>query len=233
MIYISYPQSICRLLSQLSKHKVYVVGGFIRDALLSEVDKTILTGKHKKDVDLVTADPLDIFLPTIQKLSKKYYVVEHYQVVQFTFEDYKVALTRLRYDRICDGRQADVVFVKTLQEDVWRRDFTINALYADPKGMIIDFSGGYQDLCHQKIRFIGDPKMRILEDTLRMLRYVRFCSFFQMPMAPAIVELIMKYRDLLSTLPQDRVRQEMSKIMQLPYGKRNLEILQLNDYHYK
>lgn len=223
MIRIFYPESIYKLLEVLSKHKVYIVGGFVRDMLLCGSCK--ITHRDPKDIDLVTSDALEIFLPTVQKLSEHYYVIKHYQAIEFSFEGYQVTLTRLRYDAICDGRQADVAFVETLQEDVWRRDFTINAFYADAEGIVIDFMDGYRDLVQKKIRFIGDPETRIKEDVLRILRYVRFCSLLAIPMDLQVLELMRPCLPRLSMLSESRLQYEIKKIHKLPLGKKNLEQL--------
>ena len=178
-----------------------------------------------KDIDLVTSDPLNTFLPTVQQLSKRHHIMQHYQAVQLSFEDYQVTLTRLRYDACCDGRQAEVTFVKTLQEDVWRRDFTINALYADMQGQVIDFVGGYEDLARKQVRFIGDPETRIKEDVLRILRYVRFCSLLEVPMDQGMLNVMRPYLSHLQSISPDRLQYEIKKIHKLPLGEKNLEQL--------
>lgn len=231
---------------------MYAVGGFVRDMLLcgrgGELKRCIeqtgrsfnarrglrsrtdlwssgTTRKCVSDIDLVTPDPIETFLPTVQKFSKRCHVTQQYQAVQFSFESFQVTLTRLRYDAVCNGRQAEVVFVKTLQEDVWRRDFTINALYADAEGQVIDFIGGYQDLSQRKIHFIGDPEIRIKEDVLRILRYVRFCSLLKVPMDPQMLDLMRPYLPQLESIAHSRLQCEIRKIKSLPFGKENLILL--------
>ncbi len=293
MIHVFYPESIYKLLEALSKHKVYVVGGFVRDMLLSGRGGVILGKSERyaarsgstqtedpltscffdtaycaqnypnrylgttngssiaglvlrqaatsslveddarcmlKDIDLVTADPLEAFLPTVQGLSERYHVMNYYEAIQFSFKGYQVTLTRLRYDAVCDGRQAEVIFVKTLQEDMWRRDFTINALYADAEGEVIDFLGGYQDLAQKKVRFIGDPETRIQEDVLRILRYVRFCSLLEVEMDPQLLDMFRPYLPKLELIPRDRVQQEIKKTKRLTCGAENLQKLFRGEY---
>jgi len=240
------------------------VGGFVRDMLLCgrggefaschpcmplnlyhlPEGEDLMPCEAPQDIDLVTSDPLETFLPTIQKLSDRYHVVPHYEAVEFGFEEYRLTLTRLRYDAVCDGRQADVVFVDTLQEDVWRRDFTINALYADAEGQVVDFVGGYWDLKQKKVRFIGDPAMRIKEDVLRILRYVRFCSLLNVSADPIIIDLMRPYlinrhpranEDLFNSHnfmgshfrenDSNRWQCEIKKIQKFPLGQKNLDVL--------
>lgn len=181
-----------------------------------------------KDIDLVTPDSLEAFLPTVRQLSENYHITKQYQAVAFSFEGYRVTLTRLRYDALCDGRQAEVGFVDTLQEDVWRRDFTINALYADAEGQVIDFVGGYQDLAAGKIRFIGDPETRIKQDSLRILRYVRFCCLLGTPMDIHMLDLMRSYIPELKSIPHSCLQHEINKIHKLPSGKESLIQLHLS-----
>jgi poly(A) polymerase len=85
----------------------------------------------------------------------------------------------LRRDVATDGRHATVAFTDDWREDAARRDFTINALYADPlTGKLFDYFGGRDDLDQHIVRFIGDPLQRIAEDHLRILRFFRFLTRF-------------------------------------------------------
>ena len=88
-------------------------------------------------------------------------------------------VTTLRRDLDTDGRHATVAFTDDWREDAARRDFTINALYADPaSGEMFDYFGGIADLEARRVRFIGDPLTRIAEDHLRILRFFRFLARF-------------------------------------------------------
>lgn len=100
-----------------------------------------------------------------------------------------VEITTLRRDVSTDGRHATVSFATEWNEDAARRDFTINALYADPRTLeISDFFGGLDDLAAHRVRFIGDPRERIREDYLRILRYFRFQARFGSLPADAVAE---------------------------------------------
>jgi poly(A) polymerase len=87
-------------------------------------------------------------------------------------------ITTLRHDAETDGRRAKVVFGNDWQTDAERRDFTINALYADQTGRVIDLVGGLEDIESRTVRFIGKADARIAEDYLRVLRYFRFFAHY-------------------------------------------------------
>ena len=90
-----------------------------------------------------------------------------------------VEVTTLRSDVATDGRRATVAFTDDWRQDAARRDFTINALYADPvSGELFDYVGGEADIAARRVRFIGEPLQRIAEDHLRILRYFRFHARF-------------------------------------------------------
>ena len=90
-----------------------------------------------------------------------------------------VEVTTLRIDVECNGRHAEVLFTNNWEEDARRRDFTINALYADADGNLYDYFNGINDLKSKTIRFIGNPEDRIHEDYLRIMRYFRFLGYFE------------------------------------------------------
>ena len=87
-------------------------------------------------------------------------------------ENYEI--TTLRIDVLTDGRHAQVEFTKDWQLDANRRDLTINSIFIDSEGNIIDFYNGYEDIKNHRVRFVGEPEVRIQEDYLRILRYFRF-----------------------------------------------------------
>ena len=112
------------------------------------------------------------------------------------------------------GRSALVDFTNTLYEDAKRRDFTINALYLDEKGNLIDPFGGYKDIINKKLRFIGDPINRIEEDHLRILRFCRFCGTFPVfDIDQNLKEKIIKKANKISILSNMRIRNELYKIL--------------------
>lgn len=126
-------------------------------------------------------------------------------------------VTTLRRDVATFGRHAEVAFTDDWQEDAQRRDFTINALYADPiTGELFDFFGGLDDLKAHRVRFIGAPLERIAEDHLRILRFFRFSARFAPALdAEGLAACAARANDLMA-LSRERIRDELLKLLALP-----------------
>ena len=146
------------------------VGGAVRNALLKEPvgDVDIATPLEPKDViDRLKEAGLNA-IPT---------GIEHGTVTAVS-SGKPFEVTTLRRDVSTDGRRATVAFTTDWSEDAARRDFTINALYANEGGEIFDYFGGFDDLKARRVRFVGDPRRRIREDYLRILRLFRFHAWY-------------------------------------------------------
>lgn len=197
------------LIGALGPGNARYVGGAVRDTLL---------GIAVKDVDVAT--PL---LPeeVIARLDAKGIRsvptgIEH-GTVTACLPGGAVEITTLRHDVSTDGRRATVAFASDWREDAARRDFTINALYADPDdGAIFDYFDGLADLERRTVRFIGDARQRIREDHLRILRYFRFQARFGSE--PADEEAESACADLAATLKglsRERVGMETMNLLSL------------------
>jgi poly(A) polymerase len=129
-----------------------------------------------------------------------------------------VEITTLRRDVTTDGRHATVAFSCDWQEDASRRDFTINALYADPRsGVIDDYFGGRADLAARRVRFIGDGRARIREDYLRILRYFRFqARYGAIPADPDAESACAELAPGLKGLSRERVGWELMRLLAHP-----------------
>ena len=148
------------------------VGGAIRDDLL---------GLPVSDIDLATRIPPEDVIRRLEKARIKAVPtgIEHGTITAVS-DGHPFEITTLRRDVSTDGRRATVAFTDDWKEDAARRDFTINALSADPaSGELFDYFGGLDDLENRRIRFIGDPLQRIAEDHLRILRFFRFHARFE------------------------------------------------------
>jgi poly(A) polymerase len=135
-------------------------------------------------------------------------------------------ITTLRHDVETDGRHATVSFTRDWAADAARRDFTMNALYCDRHGKIYDFINGYEAIRRKRIIFVGDPRRRIQEDHLRILRFFRFHAQFGRG-APdrAGLSACVSMRKKLAQLSAERVRQEMFKLLAAPGAVPTLKLM--------
>lgn len=199
-----------RLLGALGPGTARYVGGAVRDTLL---------GIEVKDIDLATTlDPHEVMrrlkAHTIQAIPTG---IDHGTVTAVQPEGV-VEITTLRHDVSTDGRRATVAFASDWQDDAARRDFTINALYADPVTLeLFDYFGGLEDIAARRVRFIGDARQRIREDHLRILRYFRFqARFGSQPTDPEAEEACAELAATLKGLSRERVGMEMLNLLGLP-----------------
>ncbi|MDX8482990.1 CCA tRNA nucleotidyltransferase [Mesorhizobium sp. VK24D] len=132
-------------------------------------------------------------------------------------------VTTLRADIETDGRRAKVTFGRDWQLDAERRDFTINALYAEADGTVVDLVGGVADIEARRLRFIGDPEARIREDYLRILRFFRFFAWYGdgRPDAEGL-KACARLKDGLGRLSAERVWSELKKLFSAPDPSRAL-----------
>jgi poly(A) polymerase len=138
-----------------------------------------------------------------------------------------VEVPSLRRDVSTDGRRATVAFTDDWQEDAARRDFTINALSADPvTGAIHDYFGGVEDLQTHRVRFIGEPLERIAEDHLRILRFFRFhARFGEGPPDPEAVDACSRRANDLMALSRERIADELLKLLAVPDPTPTVEVM--------
>ena len=128
----------------------------------------------------------------------------------------KFEITTLRQDVKTDGRHAEISFTENWNQDSRRRDFTINAIYMDVRGRIFDPQNGREDLKNNKINFIGDPNIRIEEDYLRIVRYLRFCIQYNIKHSdPEIINAIKLNLNGIKNLSKERILNELYKIFRL------------------
>ncbi|PZU09664.1 CCA tRNA nucleotidyltransferase [Sphingomonas sp.] len=189
--------------------EVRPIGGYVRDMLL---------GLDPADVDLATVHRPEEAARRIRAAGFKAVPtgIAH-GTVTAVLPSGPVEVTTLRHDVETDGRHATVAFTDDWQADAARRDFTINALSADPiTGQIHDYFGGQDDLAEGRVRFIGDPLARIAEDHLRILRFFRFHARFGKgaPSAPDLEACAARARDLMA-LSRERIAQELLKLLAL------------------
>ncbi|EJL35241.1 CCA tRNA nucleotidyltransferase [Novosphingobium sp. AP12] len=203
-------EDLAGLVAALGPGKARHVGGSVRDTLL---------GLPVKDIDMATVLRPEAVIERLKAAGIRSVPtgIEH-GTVTAVLPGGPVEITTLRHDVSTDGRRATVAFADDWREDAARRDFTINALYADPlTGEIFDWFGGRDDLDARRVRFIGDARQRIREDHLRILRYFRFQARFGS--VPADGEAESACAELAATLKglsRERVGMETMNLLGLP-----------------
>ena len=184
-----------------------LVGGAVRDSLLN---------LELNDIDLATVFPPDEVIRRLAKTGIRAIPtgIAHGTITAIV-DSQPFEITTLRRDVATDGRHATVAFTDRWIDDARRRDFTINALYADLiTGEITDFVDGIADLAAHRVRFIGDPLKRIAEDHLRILRFFRFHARFGRggPDPAGLAACVARANDLMA-LSRERVRDEVMKLL--------------------
>ena len=216
--------------------EAYLVGGCVRDVIL---------GRAPKDFDITTNATPEQVIPLFEKTIP---VGAKFGVVIAMVEDIQFEIATYRSDgAYTDGRRPDEVsYSKRVEDDVTRRDFTMNGLIAIPydyenppvvpvieptlwnNGMgggtyaIIDYVSGFQDIKNKTIRCIGDPNKRFKEDALRMLRAVRFAAQLGFTIEDGTYDAIVANVGLIRNVSRERVREELEKLVAAPYPTKGL-----------
>ena len=182
------------------------VGGSVRDTLL---------GLPVADIDIATPLPPEEVIARLKDSAIRCVPTGlKHGTITAVLDDGPVEVTTLRRDVDTDGRRATVAFSTDWREDAARRDFTINALYADPvSGQVFDYFGGLADLEARHIRFIGDPYARIAEDHLRILRFFRFLARFGDAADPTGLDACTARAKDLMALSRERIADELLKLL--------------------
>lgn len=200
------------LLRALSAHEgaTRYVGGCVRDTLLE---------LPVSDVDLATRLRPETVIERLRAAGIKAVPTGlAHGTVTAVIGGKPVEVTTLRRDVATDGRRATIAYTDDWREDAARRDFTINALLADPATLeVVDYFGGEADLAARRVRFIGDPLTRIAEDHLRILRFFRFFARFGAgePDQAGLDACAERANDLMA-LSRERIADELTKLLALP-----------------
>lgn len=203
-------QAVLKMLAA-GGHRALVVGGCVRNALL---------GEPVTDVDIATDAPPDRVVQLAEAAGLR--VVPTglaHGTVTVVADGTGFEVTTLRRDAETFGRRARVAFGAALEEDARRRDFTMNALYAEADGTVIDPLGGLPDALARRVRFVGRPEDRIAEDYLRILRFFRFLARYgdpALPPDPAAMAAIRQGVPGLAQVSRERIGQEMRKLLAAP-----------------
>jgi len=203
------PPDVAKVVDKLidAGHDAYVVGGSVRDAL---------RGVDPHDWDVTT----DATPEAIQKVFKRSLYNNRFGTVVVRSGEHEVEVTTYRTEaEYSDHRRPDTVaFTASLEEDLARRDFTMNAMAWRPArggapGELVDPFGGQRDLDARVLRAVGDPDERFKEDALRMLRAVRFATLLELRIEPATADAIRRNAALTASLSGERIQQEIVKML--------------------
>jgi len=198
---------------------VRFVGGCVRDALI---------GRPVRDIDLATPDPPETVIRLVEAAGLKAVPTGIAHGTVTVVADHRpFEVTTLRRDVETDGRRARVAFTDDWTADAARRDFTMNALSADPDGTVHDPFGGIADLRAGLVRFVGDARARIREDVLRILRFFRFHAHYGAAAPePAGLAACAELAPLIAGLSAERVRDELLKLLLAPDPAATLAVME-------
>jgi tRNA nucleotidyltransferase/poly(A) polymerase len=198
-------------------HQAYLVGGCVRDLLLN---------REPADFDVST----DALPERVQELFPRSLTVgAKFGVILVVADATQVEVATFRSDiGYSDGRHPDhVTYSDSPQEDVHRRDFTINGLLMDPSTReVLDFVDGRADLTAGIVRAIGDPRLRFDEDKLRMLRAVRFAARFGFEIEPQTLAAARELAAQITQVSPERIREELTKLLTEGFARRGFELLE-------
>lgn len=192
-----------------------LVGGAVRD---------LLCGRGVSDIDLATPLAPDVVMARLKQAGMRVVPTGlSHGTVTAVLEGRPFEITTLRRDEETDGRHATVAWTRDWREDAARRDFTINAMSCDSAGVVHDYFNGRADLAVGRIRFVGDARLRITEDALRILRFFRFQARYggDAPEQEAIAA-IAALSGMIDRLSVERVWSELRRILVGPHVARTL-----------
>ncbi len=217
-------ENALKVLYRLHKagYEAYLVGGGVRDLLL---------GLHPKDFDVATnASPEEVqeLFRNCRLIGRRFRLAH----VRFGREIIEVATFRAHHDQgEGEGKMENGLILRdnvfgTLEDDAWRRDFSINALYYNIADFsLVDYTGGMRDLQNRELRIIGDPVTRFREDPVRMLRALRFVAKLDFHLEPGMAEAIRREGERLLDVPAARLFEEVLKLFLHGQGLRTYTLM--------
>lgn len=198
-----------------SGYEAYIIGGFVRDYLLniksSDIDiATSATPKEIKEIFKDSSISNDIY-------GSLYIVKNNIR--------YEITTFRKEYDYKDNRHPSKIEYVSNIEEDIKRRDFTINTICIDKNGNVIDLINGRKDLLNRLIRCVGNSSKKIEEDALRILRAVRFATILNFDLDKDLIDAIKKHKLLLKKISYNRKKEELDKIFSSSNAKKGIKLL--------
>ncbi len=193
----------------------YIVGGFVRDYIL---------GIKSSDIDICTnAKPMDL----IKIFNNAKIPKEDYGAVTIYYKNVRYEITTFRREikYVNNRKPEEIEYIDSLEEDILRRDFTINALCMDKEKNIIDIVNGSKDIDDSIIRSIGNSDLRFEEDALRILRAIRFATKLNFKIEENTLKSIKKNKHLLKNISYERKKEELDKIFASTNNKFGIKLL--------
>ena len=185
-----------------SGYKAYLVGGYPRDLYMgrSSIDYDICTSATPKELK-------EIFNDSMLK-------TEQYGSVTLMYQNMRFEITTFRKDikYLNNRKPIEIEYINSLEDDLKRRDFTMNTMCIDENGMLIDIMNGREDIKNKIIKTVGDADVKIAEDSLRILRAIRFATILDFDLDDSLKDAIIKHKSLLKTLSYYRKKEELDKI---------------------
>ena len=196
-------------------YKAYIVGGYPRDLYLK---------RASTDIDICTdATPKEIMNIFDEVITTNF----EYGSIIISYEKIRFEITTFRKEEKYKGfrKPSQIKYVQSLEEDIKRRDFTINTLCIDKEGNEIDLLNAKSDLDSKIIRMVGNPKERLKEDALRILRAVRFATVLDFELEPVLKAYMKKYSSLVRKLSKERQKDELDRIFSSPNKEKGIKLL--------
>lgn len=196
-------------------YDAYIVGGFVRDTLLN---------RKTNDIDICTSatpkEILSIFDDVIVSDMQYGSVIIVYKGCKFDVTTYR---REIKYEG--NRKPIKIKYIKSIKRDLLRRDFTINTLCMNKKGIVLDILGVKKDLDNHILKCVGSPRHKFKEDSLRILRCVRFATILDFDIEPRTKRYLEKYSYLLKELSINRKKEELDKIFSSPNRAKGIKLL--------
>ena len=182
-------------------YNAYIIGGYVRDKLLNI---------ENNDIDICTsAYP--------NKIKELFNVIEDnskFGSLKILENNYIYEITTFRKDTYTNNRYPRIEFTNSLDEDLKRRDFTINTICIDSDNNYIDLYNGIEDINKKVIKMVGDPNTKLKEDPLRILRAIRFAGKLNFSLNKELKDSIIENKELINTLSKNKIKEEVDKMNQ-------------------